>query len=276
MFDDFFALPYGIVLAVLVMLAVGVSCGLHVVVHRTVPYEKLVEHNDVAGFMIAVVGVLYSVLIAFVVVVVWQQYNESDANYGNEVATAADVYVFAGLLPPPRGRAIQRSLDAYIVEMIDQEWPAMRTGGVSPAVTASLAELERNIRAVVPRGAAENDARTHVLNAAQRLFDLRNRRLSDNSETLPPVLWAALLLGAVITVAFGYLFGVKTFGNHLIMTGSVAALIAIMFTLLIELDFPFRRDTALSVFRWTELQRDLHVDRDGAMVPGSDRRSTAV
>jgi high-affinity Fe2+/Pb2+ permease len=110
---------------------------------------------------------------------------------------------------------------------------------------------------------AQNDTRMYLRETLARLRDLRNRRLSDNGETLPPVLWAALLAGAVITVGFGFLFGVKNFRIQLIMTGAVAALIAMMFTLLVELDFPFRRDTAISANRWINLQRFLGLPSDG-------------
>jgi hypothetical protein len=263
---DLLSAPFWLVMASFVAFAVGLGCGLHIVVHRTVPYAKLVEHNDVAGFMIAVVGALYSVLIAFVVVVVWQQYNDSDRNYGDEVSTVADIYDFSESLAPPQTRAIQALADQYIVEMIDDEWPAMRAGQASDAATTTLARLLSGVAGIVPRSAVENDTREHLHVSAQHLYDLRNERLSDNAESLPPVLWMALLVGAGITVGFGYLFGVANIRIHLVMTGAVAALIAVMFTLLVELDYPFRRDTAISPMRWTELQRYLRTPR-GAFVP---------
>ena len=137
----------------------------------------------------------------------------------------------------------------------------MRSGRSSGAARRTLADLSRAIADAVPRTAVENDARTHLQGSVQHLFDLRNRRLSDNAETLPPVLWAALLVGAIITVCFGFLFGVENFRIQLIMTGAVAALVAVMFTLLIELDFPFRRDTAISAARWFELRHYLDLTR---------------
>jgi hypothetical protein len=240
-----------------VALAVTAACGTHTVIRRRIEFQKLVEHNEVAGFMIAVVGVLYAVLMAFVVVVVWQQYNESNSNYGREVSQTADLYFFARSLPPDRQRSVHMLVERYIGEMIDQEWPAMRIAQASPAATATLAELKGEIAEFVPHSDIESDARTHLEDTVQHLFDLRDQRLADNIETLPPVLWAALLVGAGITIGFGYLFGVTNFRVQLIMTGAVSALIAVMFTLLIELDFPFRRDTAISPQRWIELRTAL-------------------
>ena len=39
-------------------------------VRRTVPPHTLREHHDVAGFILAIVGVIYAVLLDFVVLVV--------------------------------------------------------------------------------------------------------------------------------------------------------------------------------------------------------------
>ena len=44
-------------------------------VRRTVPYERLARHTDVAGCVYAVIGVIYAeVILAQVVIVAWQQY----------------------------------------------------------------------------------------------------------------------------------------------------------------------------------------------------------
>ena len=43
-------------------------------VQRLVPSEKRQEHNEVAGFLYAVVGVVYAVLLALLVIAVWEHY----------------------------------------------------------------------------------------------------------------------------------------------------------------------------------------------------------
>ena len=56
-----------------VLLAVG---GL-LLVQRLVPPRLRREHNDVAGFIYAVLGVAYAVLLAFVVIVTWETFSLS-------------------------------------------------------------------------------------------------------------------------------------------------------------------------------------------------------
>ena len=272
-----FAQPYWIVVFAFAGIGAGLACGGHTLVRRSIPYKDLVSHNDVAGFLLAVVGVIYAVLIAFVVIVVWQQYNDAESRYGDEVSSVADIHASARALPLADAKRTQKLVHQYVLLMISEEWPAMRTGGNSAKATAVLDTLMEDVRSVDPQDGVGTIARERLSEVTQHAFDLRNRRLSDNAESLPPVLWLSLVFGAVITVGFGYLFGVEKFRVQLLMTASVAALIALMFVLLVEFDYPFRRDSAISSERWVQLERYLDVHGDAAWnVPLKNRAALAI
>ncbi len=254
---DLYAGPYWVVLAMLGSGAAIAACAAHILFRRLVPYNKLVAHNNVAGFMIAVIGVIYAVLLAFIVIVVWEQYNDADARYGQEVAAISDMDSYARTLDEPQRTAVRAMVRHYIRLMIEDEWPAMHTGGQSAAASQVLADLSTSIEGPRPTAFRAALIQDQMVRALRTASDNRQRRLSDNQNTLPQVMWTALLAGAVVTVGFGFLFGVQNFRVQLAMTGSVALLIALSFTLLIELDFPFRRDAAIGVDRWQYLQHSL-------------------
>jgi hypothetical protein len=266
---DVFSIPYWGVMTILSTLAVIVACAGHALVRRLVPYRDLVKHNDVAGFTIAIIGVIYAVMLAFVVVVVWQQYNDADSRYGEEVASIADLDAYAHELPPNAAITIHAMATHYVRLMIDEEWPAMLRGNESPGAAQVLSDIQQTLVTSKPKDTRSAILLLRLMESLQRAKDDRARRLSDNQQTLPYVLWAALLVGAVITVCFGYLFGVENFRVQLAMTGSVAVLIAVSFTLLIELDFPFRRDAAISADRWIYLQHALGGSGTAASLPRS-------
>lgn len=254
---DIFSLPYWAVMAILSGLAVIAACAGHAIVRRCVPYHDLVKHNDVAGFTIAIIGVIYAVMLAFVVVVVWEQYNDADSRYGDEVNAISDLDTYSRAMRAAEAAAIHGMAAHYVRLMIDEEWPAMLKGGESPGAAQVLSDIQQTLVAVRPKDTRSAIMQLRLIESLQRVKDDRARRLSDNLQTLPYVLWVALLVGAVITVCFSYLFGVENFRVQLAMTASVAVLIAVSFTLLIELDFPFRRDAAISADRWIYLQRAL-------------------
>src|ERR1700731_3735367 len=61
-------------------------------VRRVVPHTVLKQHNDVVGFVYAVVGVVYAVLLAFTIVVCWEQYEGAARNIEEEASTVGDLY----------------------------------------------------------------------------------------------------------------------------------------------------------------------------------------
>src|SRR5215475_14898879 len=52
------------------------------IVRRYVAVNQLRTNNEVAGFKFATVGVLYAVLLAFAVVVVWEKFNQAESEGG--------------------------------------------------------------------------------------------------------------------------------------------------------------------------------------------------
>jgi len=48
------------------------------VLRRVWPALREGDHNEVTGFIIAVVGVIYAVLLGFVVIVSWENFNEAE------------------------------------------------------------------------------------------------------------------------------------------------------------------------------------------------------
>lgn len=57
----------------LICLAVLLAVGGLVVVQRLLPAGRRLQNNDVAGFIYAVLGIAYAVLLGLMVVAVWEE-----------------------------------------------------------------------------------------------------------------------------------------------------------------------------------------------------------
>ena len=55
-----------VVLTVVVVALLGLA-----IVRRTVPYDRLAQHTEIAGYVYAVIGVIYAVILAQVVIAAW-------------------------------------------------------------------------------------------------------------------------------------------------------------------------------------------------------------
>jgi hypothetical protein len=116
----------------LICLAVMLAVGGLVLVERLKPGRRRVRQNDVAGFIYAVLGVAYSVLLGLVVVAVWEQWNAATEAANQEAREVAEVYFLAHALPQPEGHHLQELARSYARTVVYEEWPLMKRGKVSP------------------------------------------------------------------------------------------------------------------------------------------------
>src|SRR5215211_7244931 len=105
-----------------------VALGGLILVERFVPATSRQPHNDVAGFIYAALGVIYAVLLALVVIAVWEEYEAARVTVEQEANAAADIFWLANRLPEPRGTHIQELVRSYAEEVVYREWPLMEQG----------------------------------------------------------------------------------------------------------------------------------------------------
>ena len=98
------------------------------VVQRLVPAASRQRHNDVAGFIYAALGVIYAVLIALVVIAVWEEYDAASVTVEQEANAVAEIFWLAHRLPEPEGPHIQELARSYAEEVVEHEWPLMEQG----------------------------------------------------------------------------------------------------------------------------------------------------
>ena len=85
----------------MVLSFVALAVGGLVLVQRLVPIERRLAHNDVAGFIYAVLGVAYGVLLGLMVLAVWQDWQAAREAATQEANELAAVFWLAHGLPEP-------------------------------------------------------------------------------------------------------------------------------------------------------------------------------
>lgn len=235
-----------LIVAAVAVLAVAV----HLLVQRRFEYGVLSRHNDVAGFLLSVVGVIYAVVLGFVVIVAWQKYDTAKHDVESEVAATIDLDHAVTGFPAPLRNRLRKQLLAYAHRVVSDEWPAMRAGRLGLAGSPILEEVSTEIETFAPHTMAQADTHQVALADIQRAWDARRERILQDEPSVPPILWMALVAGAVATLGFAYLFGVENRLAQLVMTAIVAALIGIMFVVIAAFDRPFRGSVGIAPSGW--------------------------
>src|ERR687896_463953 len=233
------------------ILVVGGAClaalvGLSVV-QRLVPVTIRKENNDVAGFIYAVLGVIYAVLLALVVIAVWEEFGRARVTVEGEANALAEVFWLAHHLPEPEGRELQELCRSYAEEVVDEEWPLMEQGQAplmthtqgTPAGWTLIDDIRANLQEFQPRTPADEQLYAEGLDQIQRLADARRMRLVAAEEGIPAVLWAVLIFGGIAAVGFTYLFGLENTWAHRLMVVTLAGVIGLVLFTIGAMEHPF-------------------------------------
>jgi hypothetical protein len=209
----------------------GAVAGL-VLVQRLVPPERREGQNDVAGFIFAVLGVAYAVLLAFVVIAVWQDYETALTDVESEAHELAGVYFLASRLPEPDRTRIRDLIRTYVRVVVVEEWPMMERGQTSPRADSLIRQLRSKILEFDPHTKGGQVLYERGLTQLHDAANARRTRLLEVREGIPGLLWVVLVLGGLITVSFTYLFGLQSNLAHALMVAALTLVICgILFTI---------------------------------------------
>lgn len=240
--------------ALFVVGSVAVSLLVLWLVRKLVSHQSLTPHNEVSGFVYAVIGVIYAVLVGFAVITVWEQSSDAEANALQEASAAADLYRLAGGLPEPTREAVRNAVLAYATAVIDPEWDAMADGTApSPEPLAQLDALWLALSQSNPTSPTEIAMLEASLDQLDQLSSHRRQRMIDSDGGLLGVLWAALVGGAALTVLFPCVFGVENGSLHALIIATLAATLGLLLFLTFDLDHPYQGDIRLRPEGFTQL-----------------------
>jgi hypothetical protein len=231
-------LPQWLAISLLVVITVSFSIGGFLIVHRFIPAKVRQIHNDVAGFVFATLGVTYGVLLAFVVIVVWEQFNDAKLNLENESSTALVLYRNITAYPDKAAsNTMLGELLGYARLATDERGQQLFEQSTDKAVEG-MERLFAVIYSVVPNSEHERILYAQILQNLNELAKYRSLRLHSAREELPSVIWIGVVVGAIITIGFTFLFGTENFWAHITMMSLLAVLIAVVIYVVIEMDHP--------------------------------------
>jgi hypothetical protein len=212
------------------------------VVQRLVPLPIREAHNTATGVIYAALYVMFGVTVGFSLFLVWQQYDAAQKSAESEAATVEALYGLAGSFPEPERGRVQDLAASYARVVVEEEWPLMREGRTSPHAAELADELRESIQDFEPGTEAEQALRSEGLTQLDDLDEFRALRLLEVREGLPPIMWVVLIAGGVITVAFTYLFGMKSPWLHMLAVAALTVIVTLIIYTIAVLDFPFNGD----------------------------------
>lgn len=195
-------------LALPVFLSMGLAvCGL-LLERAIVPPRFFAKDNETVGSYLQTLGTIYAVLLAFVVFVVWSQFNETRQHVEHEADELLDLARTARGFKPSIATAVHRHCLRYADAVLGPEWAAMESDASANLAAGAeiLDDLWATLRVIDLDTECEKAIYAEVLLRLNDLSDARARRVAASRLRIPLALWMLLQFGAVVTVGSLCLF----------------------------------------------------------------------
>jgi hypothetical protein len=232
------SLPLWLLITLVVVVPTALAMIAQVLIHRWVGVGTLAKNNEIAGFKFATVGVIYAVLLAFSVIVVWEKFNDAQTAVADEAGATAALFRYAEGTEPG-AIALRAALVNYLKATIDDEWPAMSLESETHKVTEALNLLYSAALALNQSGTRDTAAMSEVFRQIDNVTAARRVRLHLATGLVPNVIWIALFMGALLTVGFTLFFGSENLLAQVSMTGVLSVLVTLGLVVIISVDHPF-------------------------------------
>jgi len=210
-------------------------------VRHYVKLEKLTTNNEIAGFKFATIGVLYAVLLAFAIIVVWEKFSDADVTVAQEAGGATTIYRLSSGLDEQAGAALRDAMSKYLETAITSDWPAMERHRTAEyrASRIALDSVYATLMSVHGSTPRESAVFSEILRQLDVVTQARRARLIAAEGIVPEVIWPILFGGAILTIAFTFFFGTKNLWAQTAMTALLSLLIFSELLIIIVVDYPF-------------------------------------
>lgn len=251
--------PLSVVVLIIIASSAIVSCLAVWQARRIWPHPAFKENHELVGFTYSVYGLIYGVFLAFIIVVGWQRFAETEQLVMHEATVLSELWRDSLAFPAAFRDKIHGDLIEYAQSVVENEWLAMASRGEasphSQAVYERLWALSYHIK---PQTANQQAYLGEFLARMNELSGDRRLRILHSRMEISRVLWLVLLLGAVPTLSYPLLFSSRhAWVQAGIMTG-IMVLVLLGLLVMVTLQYPFSGEIAIEPTAFQRLVESFH------------------
>jgi len=221
---------------------------------KTIRIEWLKENHDLAAAIYNAFGLIYAVLVAFVVYASWNSYDTTKRNIEIEANKIAALYLDASAFDEPLKTNIRVAIANYTQAIID-EWPLL-ANGMKGTQKSSDAHWEIwNAYLNINTNMKNIYLYEESLRQLNTMTEYRRLRRFASKESTPEAIWIVLLVGGVISPLFTLFFGTKHIKTHCVMTAAYTVINAMVLYLIFIFSHPFTGSCAVSDAPFKSIQK---------------------
>ena len=191
-------------MALVIFLATYLIAGsVYLVVTILAVNERAKGFKAVSPGVLPVFGILFALLVGFIAVEVWGNFEKAKSAVTTEASALRAVILLAGAFPDEQRTRIYALVNRHIDESV-KEWPEMvqRRATLATLPTALIEALHETL-ALKPADDSQRAAQPEMVKELHIALDARRQRIIISESSLGTVKWVGILLQGLCTlVAF--------------------------------------------------------------------------
>ncbi len=178
-----------------------VAGGVGLVVTRLAVNERARAFKAVSPGLLPPLGILFALLVGFIAVEVWNNFDKARAAVTTEASALRAVVLLAGTFPDEQKARIYALVNRHIEDSANKEWPAMaqQQATLSTLPTALIEALTYAL-ALNPADEGQRAARSELVRALHLALDARRQRIVLSEPSGGAVKWLGILLQGLCTL----------------------------------------------------------------------------
>ena len=203
--------PTTVALIVAVAVSLGVVLLVVSLVRRLVPATREGYHAEVSAPMLGVVAALFGLLLAFVIIIAYQNFLGAQSNVSGEANGLASIVRDSAAFPEPGGGDVRRAVGTYVRAVTTDEWSQMRQGRDSAAAWSGLDGIFTAFRTVKVRSHEQGSFYDDAVRQLNATVAARRDRLRSVGGGLPTDIVLLILFSAFVILGYAVFIGSPKF-----------------------------------------------------------------
>jgi hypothetical protein len=199
-------------------------------------------HHDVhgVGSYVEVLGGLYSIIVAFLIYVVWDQFNRVQMGVSQEASALEDLNRVAAFLSDSGvAGTIRGAIKRYMESTGGDEPRRLAKGQLSSLAEEHFKALTHSIRAVEVKTTKDGAIYQEMLRGLTRVSDTRDERLGVSATRIPSTLWYLVVFASFALFAGFLVLGITSVPLSMAIVAAVAGCLMFLLCVLQDMDNPF-------------------------------------
>jgi hypothetical protein len=203
--------------------------------------KKLTMDLDIGGIIYGGIVAVYSILLAFVVVIVWEQYQNTGDRVQEESSKVFNLYRASYAFPDSTsGKKIRSTVIDYVTSVVEDEFPAMEHDSTSKITQQKYNKVWDMVYGIRPVTDNEKVWYASMVESVNQFGEARIIRISDLDPSIPTLMWEIMLAGGLIIIVFAMLFKSNHFWLHFLKILFFSIVIVFNILLIYLLDHPYK------------------------------------